>query len=361
VLRRLGIALLTLALLAAGAWYFFHDSILTAAARRVIDTRMTADAVASLRAKQPDAIHVVLCGTGSPLPDPTRSGPCTAIVTKTKLLVVDAGSGAARKLLWLGVRVGAVDGVLLTHYHSDHIDGLGELLLQRWAGGARREPLPVYGPRGVERVVAGFDEAYALDAEYRVAHHGPEVVPPSGRGGTAKPFSAPEPGEEIVVLDEDGLRVSAFAVDHGPVHPAVGYRFDYHGRSVVVSGDTAKSANLTRFAKSADLLVHEGLAPHLVALMADAAHRAERRNVEKISRDILSYHTSPVEAAEVARDAGVRMLVFTHVIPPLPIAPLESLFLKGVSEVWRGPVVVGRDGMTFTLGVGEETIERGSL
>ena len=361
MLRRVGFVILALLVLAAASGLLFRERILTAVARRVIDTRMAANAVASLRAAHPDAIHVVLCGTASPLPDPTRSGPCTAIVTSTKLLVVDAGSGAARELLWLGVRVGDVDGVLLTHYHSDHIDGLGELLLQRWAGGARHEPLPVYGPRGVERVVDGLNETYALDAEYRVAHHGPEIVPPSGRGGVARPFAAPNPAEDIVVLDEDGLRVSAFAVNHEPVHPAVGYRFDYHGRSVVVSGDTSKSANLTRFAKGADLLVHEGLAPHLVALMTDAAHGAGRSNLEKITRDILSYHTSPIEAAEVARDAGVRMLVFTHVIPPLPNAPMESLFLKGVSEVWPGPVVVGRDGMTFTLPASGEAIERGAL
>ena len=361
MLRRAGFVVLALLVLAAGGGFLFRERILTAVARRVIETRMAADAVASLRAAGPDAIHVVLCGTGSPLPDPTRSGPCTAIVTKTKLLIVDAGSGAARKLLWLGVRGGDIDGVLLTHYHSDHIDGLGELLLQRWAGGARREPLAVYGPQGVERVVGGLNQTYALDAGYRIAHHGPEIMPPSGRGGVARGFATPKPAEDVVVLDEDGLRVSAFAVDHEPVHPAVGYRFDYQGRSVVVSGDTSKSANLTRVAKGADLLVHEGLAPHLVALMTAAAQGTGRTNLEKITRDILSYHTSPVEAAEVARDAAVRMLVFTHVIPPLPIAPLESLFLKGVSEVWRGPVVVGRDGMTFTLPAGGQAIERGDL
>jgi len=358
--KRLTAIVVAVAVLVAVAAFVFRERILTGIARRVVDRRMAADAVAQLRAG-PDAIHVVLCGTGSPLPDPGRAGPCTAIVTKTKLLIVDAGSSAARELLWLGVRVGDVDGILLTHFHSDHIDGLGELLLQRWAGGARREPLPVYGPPGVDRVVGGFAEAYALDAEYRVAHHGPDVVPPSGNGGTAKTFAMPKAGDAVVVLDEDGLRVIAFAVDHQPVHPAVGYRFEYQGRSVVVSGDTAKSANLAHFAQGADLLVHEGLAPHLVALMTDAAHRSGRSNVEKITRDILSYHTSPVEAAEIARDAAVRMLVFTHLIPPLPNAAIEAVFLEGVSSVWSGPVVVGRDGMTFTLRARETAIERGSL
>jgi len=361
MLKRAAISILVLLALAVAGGVAFRDTIVTAIAKRIIEERMGADVVASLRAGHPDALHVILCGTGSPLPDPTRSGPCTAIVTDRKVLVVDAGSGAARKLLWLGVRVGEVDGVLLTHFHSDHIDGLGEVVLQRWAGGARKEPLPVYGPSGVERVIGGVNETYAIDSGYRIAHHGPEVVPPSGHGGVARPFAMPKKGESLVVLEEDGLRVTAFAVDHDPVDAAVGYRFDYAGRSVVVSGDTAKSANLIHFAKSTDVLVHEGLAPHLVAMMADAAHRLGRANVEKITRDIPSYHTSPVEAAEVARDAGARMLVFTHEIPPLPVAAMESLFVKGVSDVWNGPVVVGRDGMTFTLPAGGDAIERGTL
>jgi ribonuclease Z len=359
--KRFALVLLAFAVLAGAVAFLFREPILTALTRRVIEDRMSADAVASLRAAAPEALHVVLCGTAAPLPDPTRSGPCTAIVTKTRVFVVDAGSGAARALLWLGVRVGDVDGLLLTHVHSDHIDGLGELLLQRWAGGARREPLPVHGPAGVEPLVDGLNQAYARDAEYRVAHHGAEIMPPSGHGGEARPFATPNDGEGVLVLEEDGLRVTAFAVPHEPVHPAVGYRFDYGGRSVVVSGDTSKSANLTRFAKGSDLLVHEGLAPHLVAMMTDAAVAAGRTNIAKVTRDILSYHTTPVEAAEVARDAGVRMLVFTHVIPPLPLGVIEALFLKGVADVWPGPVVVGRDGMTFTLPAGSEAIDRNAL
>jgi ribonuclease Z len=361
MLRRLVMVILVIVVIGAVSGLLFRERILLGVAQRVIDQRMTADAAAALREARPEAMHVVLCGTGAPLPDPTRSGPCTAIVTPKRILVVDAGSGVARTLLWYGVPVGRVDHVLLTHYHSDHIDGLGELLLQRWAGGAQSEPVPVHGPEGVDGVVEGFNRAYALDKGYRVAHHGEAIIPPAGHGGAPRPFAAPKDGESVTVLDEDGLRVTAFRVEHAPVDPAVGYRFDFAGRSVVVSGDTAKSANLARFAKDADLLVHEGLAPHLVALMTEAAARAGRANVEKITKDILSYHTAPVEAAEIARDAGVRMLVFTHVIPPLPNAALEEVFLKGVADVWQGPVVAGRDGMTFTLPAGGTAIERGSL
>src|SRR5437763_10989431 len=140
MLRRVGFVILALLVLAAASGLLFRERILTAVARRVIDTRMAANAVASLRAAQPDAIHVVLCGTASPLPDPTRSGPCTAIVTSTKLLVVDAGSGAARELLWLGVRLGDVKGLRLANSPSNNLNGLGNPLLQHRPGGPAYEP-----------------------------------------------------------------------------------------------------------------------------------------------------------------------------------------------------------------------------
>jgi ribonuclease Z len=252
---------------------------------------------------------------------------------------------------------GRVDAVLLTHFHSDHIDGLGELLLQRWAGAARAAPAPVHGPAGVEQVVDGFNRAYAQDAAYRVAHHGEEVVPPRGAGGVARPFAVPADDEPGHVLEEDGLRITAFRVDHRPVAPAVGYRFDYRGRSVVVSGDTVKSANLERFAESVDLLVHEALSPRLVAMLGRGAASAGRSNIERIMADIVDYHTTPIQAAEIARAAGVRHLLYTHVVPPLPLAPLEEVFLDGVGAVYDGPVTLGRDGLLVSLPSGSDAIE----
>ena len=168
----------------------------------------------SLLDELPDGLHVALCGAGAPLADPLRSGPCTAVIAGRDLYVVDAGSGAARSLARLRIPAGRVTAILLTHYHSDHIDGLGELLLQRWANGAQETPTPVYGPQGVGEVVAGFNRAYALDASYRVAHHGPGVMPPTGAGAVAHPFESPVPGVDAVLLETETLRITAFAVDH---------------------------------------------------------------------------------------------------------------------------------------------------
>jgi len=356
-MKRILLGIGVVVLVVSGVGYAFRTQITMRLMERVVARNLGAGLVGDL----PDGLHVGLCGAGSPLPDPERSGPCVVVIAGSSIWVVDSGSGSSRVLSRMRIPQGRVRGVFLTHFHSDHIDGLGELMLQRWAGGAHDAPLPVYGPPGVESVVEGFDRAYALDAGYRVAHHGPAIVPPTGAGGVARTFVMPADGESTVVLEEEGLSVTAFRVHHEPVAPAVGYRFDYRGRSAVVSGDTAKSANVTHFARGVDLLVHEGLSPTLVAVMTRAAAAAGATNVEKITRDIVGYHTTPIEAAEIARDAGVRYLLFDHIVPPLPLAPLREVFVEGVAAVYDGPVRVGRDGTLITLPADADTIEHDEL
>ena len=348
-----GVAILLLLVLVA---YLLRGPILL----RVMERTAAANLSTNLVAELPDGLHVLLCGAGSPLPDPKRSGPCTAVIAGKRLFVVDAGGGSARVMgnnVSVRLPQGEIEGILLTHHHSDHIDGLGEVVMQRWAQGGHSSPVPVYGPEGVAEVVDGVNRAYRLSQGYRVAHHGDSVVPASGAGAVARPFAEPADGESHAVLDDGDLRVIAFRVDHEPVSPAVGYRFDYKGRSVVISGDTTKSPNLERFAKDADVLVHEALAAHMVEPLTDAARAAGRDRIAKITLDILDYHTTPVEAAEIARDAGVRHLVYNHIVPPLPFGPMEELFVEGVDEVYDGPVTVGRDGTLIRLPSGSESIE----
>jgi len=326
-------------------------------ALRMMDRALARNLAADPIAELPDGLHVLLCGAGGPLPDSVRSGPCAAVIAGRTLVVVDAGTGGARNLQRTGFAPGRLEAVFLTHFHSDHIDGLGEMAMLRWTGAAHDTPLPVYGPAGVEEVVGGFGEAYRQDAVYRTAHHGPAVAPPSGAGMTVHPFALPAPGEAPVVWESNGLRVTAFAVEHDPVRPAVGYRFEYGGRSLVVSGDTKKSANLEAQAQGVDLLAHEALAPQLVKRMHDAAVATGRSNIAKITDDILDYHTTPVEAAEVAKAAGAKHLLFYHVVPPLPLPGLDQVFLDGVSDAYSGGVTLGRDGTLVSLPSGSEQIE----
>lgn len=292
-----------------------------------------------------DGLSVFFCGTGSPLPSQKRAQTCTAIFAGGRFFLVDAGTGSWETVQAAGIPGDRLSGVFLTHFHSDHIGDLGEANLGSWVAG-RKGRLHVYGPKGVERVVNGLNEAYALDNIYRTEHHGPEVANPDDAGLAFLYYDGP--GVEVV-YEHDGLKVTAFPVRHDPVTPAVGYRFDYKGRSVVVSGDTAYSPSLVEAANGADVLIHEAQANHMVEKMHDAALSAGNTRLAKILSDIPSYHTTPVEAATAANEAGVNYLALTH-LTPAPDNPIaKRLFMRGVSAVRKDHVILAEDAMKIFL------------
>ena len=144
-MRRVLIPVLAVLALLVLLVFAFRAPLVLRILRLGAERNLASDPIGAL----PDGLHVVLCGAGGPLPDPLRSGPCTAIVAGHSLFVVDAGTGGARNMGQMGVPPGQLKAVFLTHFHSDHIDGLGELALLRWAGAANASPLPVVGPTGV--------------------------------------------------------------------------------------------------------------------------------------------------------------------------------------------------------------------
>lgn len=294
-----------------------------------------------------DGLHVGLCGTGSPMPNPQRAGPCNVIIAGEQIYLVDIGEGGNRVLNLMGINPAEVDGLFLTHFHSDHIDGLGPLMLFHWTRGATTTPLPVHGPLGVETIIDGFNKAYATDDTYRIAHHGEEVVPPSGGGAVALPFEMT--GSQEIVLQKDDLTVTAFTVDHAPIDPALGYRFDYKGRAVCISGDTSKSPNLEAVCEGVDIIVHDALQPAMVETMRKRMLELDNPFAAKIMFDIQDYHASPEDAAESAQTARAKMLVLSHLVPPLPADYIHPAFLGDAENRFDGPIVVGEDGMLFSM------------
>jgi ribonuclease Z len=325
--------------------------------RKQLPKLIAADPVGQL----PDGLHVAVVGSGSPLPDPKRGNPCAAVIAGGRVYIVDAGERSAETLNRMRIAPNRIEAVLLTHFHSDHIGGLASLNLQRWVADAATTPMRVIGPPGVERVVGGLNEAYALDRGYRTAHHGPDMAPPASGAMVAEPFALPDGEERMVVLEEEGLVVTAFVVEHPPIEPAVGFRFDYHGRSAVISGDTIYTPALVRAAAGADLLIHDALSPELLKLVEDAAREAGQAVRGQILADVPDYHATAPDAANAAREAGVGALAITHIVPPLPLKGLEAVFLADAHERFTGPLWLARDGDLYRLAAGGNAVERGTM
>jgi ribonuclease Z len=308
------------------------------------------------------ALRVILCGTSSPLPDPARAKACTIVVAGDKAYVIDTGPESWKQLARMQFPGARIAGVFITHFHSDHIGDLGEFRMQTMVAG-RNGMLPVYGPRGIKRLVDGFNLAYEEDARLRLAHHGPAVINLAASPLIAREFGGAFKGDlsaEEVILEADGLKVTAFEVDHDPIRPAVGYRFDWKGRSVVISGDTAMSANLVDNASGADVLVSESLAPNMVGIAQQAALAQNNQRIAKVMGDIPDYHATPVEAAKMANEAGVKLLVYSHHIPSAQVG--SPLFFAGVLDVRPAEQwVAGWDGFRVDLPAGSADVHQGSL
>jgi ribonuclease Z len=307
-----------------------------------------------------DGLYVITTGTGAPLPDAGRAGPQTVVVAGDQVLVFDAGPGSTHKLELI-MDASSVDALFLTHYHSDHIGDMGELMLKRWATSGSAEPLPIYGPPGIEEVVVGFEAAYQLDVGYRVDHHGEEAMPTSGSGGEVHLFDL---GVDLmasdVVYEQDGVQVIAFNVDHAPIFPAVGYRVTYKHKSVVITGDTVFTESLIHHSMGADMLVSEALNHEMSTMVSQATSDLEN-NASLVAEDIKDYHITPEQAGMVARDAGIPYLLITHVLPPVPSQILVNPFLRNARAVYDGEVYMANDGTMVKIPVDSGKITKVEL
>ncbi|MBW2423746.1 MAG: MBL fold metallo-hydrolase [Deltaproteobacteria bacterium] len=287
-----------------------------------------------------DGMRVLVCGSASPLGnDPERAQACIAVITNEHFLLFDVGARSPMRMAQARLPMARLTGVFLTHFHSDHIASLPDVNLVSWVQG-RSESLRVYGGEGVREVVDGFNAAYRLDRKYRMAHHGSELLRPAAGPMTAVPFTAGD-----VVWRDALLTVTSFPVEHPPISPAVGYRVDYRGRSVVISGDTNATESLFAAAQGADLLLHDALSRHMLDKMIEVATELEVPVAPQIMTDVIDYHADSLTLEEAASQAGVRQLALYHLVPSPPNAIAERLFRRGLS---RDTLLV-RDLHTFDL------------
>lgn len=293
-------------------------------------------------------LHIFLLGSGGPINNNLRVAPSIAVIANGEFVLFDVGPGSYRNLDVLRLPAAHLSAIFLTHFHSDHIGDLGEANVLSWASG-RKKALEIYGPEGVEKVVNGFVMAYELDKDYRYVHHGEEVLTLEAGTPSSKTIIIKNPSERELVFDRNELKVYAFEVDHSPVKPALGYRIEFRGKIVAITGDTIKTDNLVKHCKDADILFTEAISYDMLKPVIAGAQSRNLTRVVKILTDIQEYHMEPVVAAKLAKEADVKKIVFVHIVPPLTNKLAEKTYLKGVNEVFDGEIVLGEDNMKFRL------------
>ena len=291
-------------------------------------------ATVSTQVKAESDFKVTLLGTGTPIPDPDRFGPSTLVEAGNQKLLFDAGRGVPIRVRQLGFRESKIDVVFLTHYHSDHTSGIPDIWLTGWLGNNRQKPFRLIGPVGAKSLMANLENAYALDIKIRLVD---EKLPPEGIATAVEEFE-----KDGVVYDNDGVKVIAFTVDHGAdIKPAVGYRIEYKGHAVVISGDTRYDQNVIKYGTGVDLLIHE------VCIV-----RPELLSNPFIKR-VVDHHTTPREAGQVFSLAKPKLAVYSHLVflasDKVPRATVNDI-VAGTRETYDGPLQVGEDLMSFEIG-----------
>jgi len=275
---------------------------------------------------------------------PHRFGASQVITDGTTRLLVDTGWGATLRLYQAAMPPQTIDAVFITHLHSDHTTDMADFLVMRWLGGIR-EPVPIYGPAGTERMVTGFQEAMAADTKYRLDHHGEKLW----SGGLAADVTEIEAGDDPAeVAKVGGITVKAFEVDHRPVKPAFGFRFESDGRAITVSGDTNPCPGLLNGSKDADIMVCDSMNVAMMQVMEQQLRSVGNQIQADLLEDAHTYHAPISGMAEVAARAGVKHLLLSHLLPPVQDEQVP-LFIAGLSDVFNGPITVGRDLMRLSV------------
>lgn len=284
-------------------------------------------------------LKVTLLGTGTPRPVMDRFGPATLVQTDKETFLFDCGRGAAQRIWQLRIPLGQVTALFLTHLHSDHVNGIPDFWLTGWLAtnyAGRKTPLQIWGPAGTKEMMSFLEKAFQADYRIRIED---EKLPPEAFNGIAQDI------KEGVIYEKNGVKITAFEVHHFPgkdIEPCLGYRVDYAGRSVVISGDTRFSENLISFSKGADVLVHEV-----------AAAKEELLKTSVATQRIIDHHTSPEEAGKVFSRVKPKLAVYTHFVmvsSDTISAPTVEDIITMTRKTYSGPLEAGEDLMVIEVG-----------
>jgi ribonuclease Z len=289
-------------------------------------------------------LKLILLGTGTPRSFYGRAKSAAVVLAGSKTFLVDCGGGVVDQLIKAGVVPQRISDVLFTHHHSDHNSGFFDVFISSWRTHVipervfegRKGPMNVYGPATTKEIIGKMRDSFDFDVNLRVNYN------KSAAEGANIHYHESNEG---VVYDSEGIKITAFEVDHRPVYPAIAYKFEYNGKALVISGDTLPVDNMIAYSKGIDLLVHEAYNKEwLDALIAKYPEQATGLN------NPAKYHTTTLQAAEIAKQAGVKHLVFTHHIPaPQEIAEAEEAYIKGARDIFTGKITIARDLMSFEL------------
>jgi ribonuclease Z len=272
-------------------------------------------------------MKVTLLGTGTPPPIMERFGPSILVQAGSETLLFDAGRGCLQRLRQINVSYAKITALFLTHLHSDHIVGLSDLWLTGWLVSERTIPLNVFGPTGTDEMITYLQKAFSYDIDMRIEDD--KRLKKEGSKLLAKEI------EQGVVYEKNGVKVIAFKVDHGIVKPAFGYRIEYNGHSVVLSGDTRYSENLIEYARGTDLLIHE------VVIAPDTLSKSDPKY------HIVALHTTPEQAAKVFNEVKPKLAAYSHIAKLY--GNTEQEILKRTKADYSGPLVMGEDLMSFSI------------
>lgn len=341
--RKITFAVLTLLVGAILLVFLNRDRLLELAIRERLQRKPDMSFVAD-----DGHIRVLLCGTGTPEVSTARAQACTLVAAGGKMFLFDVGDGAVRSLEKSNVPITRLERVFITHFHSDHFNDLATIINASWIWG-RETPLEVEGPVGMQAVLNGFAQSYALDEGYRSTNMPHLAARRDVAFGKALEIAFPEGKRSTRVYDKDGITIDAVLVAHDPVKPALGYVLRHRGKKIFISGDTEVSPANIAAMRGTDLAIHEAYATHVVRRAIPQMKKLGMTADAEVAERTIPYHADNIALARQAEAAGVKRLVLTHLTPYPSNFVTRRLFVQGMSDIYKGELTVGQDGMIIIL------------